>query len=384
MQIKKKSSMQFETYPFEKLDKLLADVVPNPEFEPLTLTIGEPQFETPKPICDALCRHAQLLKKYPKTAGETLLKEAIRRFVSERFDVTLQANELLSTFGTREVLFNFPQFYLADLAEPMMAYTNPFYQIYEGAAIASKSKVLHLNLLEANGFLPEIDETALAACDLVILNFPNNPTASVMPSAMMERWVELALKYDFVLLNDECYSEIYTDAPPPSLLQASVRAGNTAFKNMLVVNSISKRSSAPGLRSGFIAGDATILQGYARYRTYVGCAVPLPLQMAAAWAWDDEAHVENFRRQYRENFKIAREILGAAIPDATFYLWLKVGDEAEFTRKLYARHNVKVLPGSFLGREGIGRGYVRIALVESQEKTREAMQRIKSCLEVHA
>ncbi|BBG65225.1 N-succinyl-L,L-diaminopimelate aminotransferase alternative [Hydrogenimonas sp.] len=373
--------MQFETYPFEKLTMLLEGITPAAGYEPVTLTIGEPQFDTPEFITEALCRNGALLKKYPKTAGEPELREAMRGFVKRRFHVDLDDSQIIPTFGTRELLFNFPQFLLADIKRPMMAYTNPFYQIYEGAAVASGAKVLHLNLLKENGFLPRMDEAELAGCNLVILNFPNNPTASVMDIGTMAEWVKLAIEYDFVLLNDECYSEIYTHTPPPSILQASIEADNPTFRNVLAINSVSKRSSAPGLRSGFIAGDDTILKRYMRYRTYVGCASPLPLQAAAAAAWSDEEHVMGFRAKYRGNFELAREILGIEVPEATFYIWLEVGDELEFTKRLYERYNVKVLPGSFLGREGVGQGYVRIALVEEASRTVDALKRIKECME---
>jgi aspartate/methionine/tyrosine aminotransferase len=371
--------MRFEKYPFEKLNDLLAPIEPNSAFMPLTLTIGEPQFPTPRFIQKKLCESAPLLAKYPKTAGEAELKEAVLSFVKRRFGVELEAKELVLTFGTREALFNFPQFLLASKQAPVMAFTNPFYQIYEGAAIASGAKILYLNLTKENGFKPQIDDR-LKACDLVIINSPNNPTASVMSKEELQEWVKAALEYDFVLLNDECYSEIYTATPPASLLEASVAVGNEEFKNVLVVNSISKRSNAPGLRSGFIAGDASILQEYQRYRTYVGCAAPLPLQFAAAAAWSDEAHVVENRDRYRKNFKIAHEILNVAIPQATFYLWLEVGDDLEFTKKAYEEYNIKVLPGTFLGREGAGRGFVRIALVYDEAKTKEACMRLKEVM----
>ena len=372
--------MQFEKYPFEKLNELLASITPNEDFKPLTLTIGEPQFAAPQFIQDALCEAAPLLNKYPKTAGEAELKEAVRGFVQRRYDIELDDEELVLSFGTREVLFNFPQFLLFDRPDPVMAFTNPFYQIYEGAAIASRAKILYFHLTEENGFKPQIDER-LKDADLVIINSPNNPTASVMSLDELGAWVEAALEYDFVLLNDECYSEIYIGSPPPSLLQASIAAGNEEFRNILVVNSISKRSSAPGLRSGFIAGDKRILRDYQRYRTYVGCAAPLPLQRAATKAWEDEVHVVQNRDRYRENFKIAREILGVTPPEATFYLWLKVGDDITFTEYLYSTYNIKVLPGSFLGREDAGKGYVRIALVYDEHKTKEALQRIAKALQ---
>lgn len=378
--------MHFEPYPFEKLTALLEGITPNPAYSPIALTIGEPQFETPAFIQKSLAKHSEELRRYPKTAGENYLNESMRGFVESRFGVKLKANELISTFGTREVLFNFPQFYLFDKQNPVMAYTNPFYQIYEGSAIASRARVIHLNLTEQNHFKPVIDETELAACDLVILNFPNNPTASVLTLQELGEWVKLALKHDFLLINDECYSEIYTDQKVPSLLEASVYVGNTSFKNVLVINSISKRSSAPGLRSGFIAGDGSILKGYAQYRTYVGCASPLPLQAAAAMAWADEVHVECARKVYAQNFKAAQEILGIETSDATFYVWLKVGDALEFTKRLYRDYNVKVLPGEFLARENgsgenPGIGYIRIALVEETVRTIQALNRLKEALQ---
>ncbi len=378
--------MQFEPYPFEKLNTLLADITPNAALEPILLTIGEPQFETPDFIQSALKESAPLLRKYPKTAGEEYLREAMINFVKTRFGVGLKDDELVTSFGTREVLFNFPQYYLFDKKEPQIAFTNPFYQIYEGAAIASRAKMHFLNLTEANGYKPEMDEALLKECDLVILNFPNNPTASCLSIEELGEWVKLALKYDFLLLNDECYSEIYTEKPVPSLLEASKHVGNDDFKNVLVINSISKRSSAPGLRSGFIAGDAAVLNGYKEYRTYIGAASPLPLQVAAAAAWNDEEHVAASRKIYKRNFELAREILGTEIPDATFYIWLKVDDAVAMTKKLYEEYNLKVLPGEYLARtdlngENPGRGYLRIALVENETNTKEALLRLKQAID---
>jgi len=377
--------MNFEPYPFEKLNALLQNIIPNSNYTPSVLTIGEPQFETPDFIQDELKKSTNLLKKYPKTSGEPTLREAQRDFFHKRFNISLSDGQIIPTFGTREVLFNFPQFLLFDTDEPTIAFTNPFYQIYEGAAIASRAKTIYLNLDEKNNFKPIINEDKLSACDLVILNFPNNPTSSVLTLDELGIWVKLALKHNFVLLNDECYSEIYTNKPIPSLLEASWHVGNKDFKNILVINSISKRSSAPGLRNGFIAGDENILREYMKYRTYVGCASPLPLQSAAAKAWLDEKHVEISREIYRNNFKIAKEILDVEIPDATFYIWLKVDHAIEFTKKLYKEYNVKVLPGEFLAREdknkqNPGKDFIRIALVENEEKTKDALSRIKECL----
>ena len=375
--------MNFEKYPFERLTELLQDIIPNEKYELSALTIGEPKFETPQFIQDKLKETSSLLKKYPSTIGEPFLRESMINFVKTRFNVSLQMNQIIPSFGTREVLFNFPQFVLFDKKNPVIAFTNPFYQIYEGAAIAARAEVIHIDLTKENNFKANLSDEDLKRCDLVIINFPNNPTSASMSIEELGSWVEKALKYDFILVNDECYSEIYFDekTKPASLLEASLLVGNESFKNILVMNSISKRSSAPGLRSGFIAGDEQILKEYLQYRTYVGCASPVPLQEAAAVAWNDQEHVAGFRKIYKKNFEIANEILGTPIPDATFYIWLEVEDELEFTRNLYKEKNVKVLPGSFLGRNGLGKGYIRIALVENEIKTRDVLTRLKDFID---
>ena len=374
-------SFNFEPYPFEKLRSLLADVTPSPDYSPIVLTVGEPKFDTPKLITETLCKEAAGLRYYPKSAGEPELNDAMRGFVARRFGVELESCELIPTLGTREVLFNFPQFLLFGKENPVMAYTNPFYQIYEGAAIASRARVITLDLTEENGFLPEKDPEVLKQCDLVILNYPNNPTGAVMSLEEMTEWVKLAQEYDFVLVNDECYSEIYLDTPPHGILEAAKKAGVHDFHNIICVNSISKRSSAPGLRSGFIAGDRTILDGYGKYRTYVGAAPGLPLQKAAAAAWSDEAHAASFRQMYRANARLASEILDYPAIDATFYVWLKVDDDEAAARKLLSEFNITVLPGSYLGRGGAGKGYIRIALVENEATMREALLRLKKFMD---
>ena len=375
--------MNFEKYPFERLNELLADITPNENYELSALTIGEPKFETPDFIQKTLQENTSLLQKYPASAGLPELKMAMINFVQKRFNVELEMNEIIPTFGTREVLFNFPQYVLFDKKSPVIAFTNPFYQIYEGAATASRAEVIHINLTKENNFKASLSDEELKICDLVILNYPNNPTSAEMTKEELGLWVKKALEFDFILVNDECYSEIYfnEEEKPVSLLEASLEVGNSEFKNVLVMNSISKRSSAPGLRSGFIAGDKTILDGYMKYRTYVGCASPVPLQKAATVAWNDESHVEGFRKIYRKNFELAYEILGAKPPKATFYIWLEVKDELKFTRDLFEQKNIKVLPGSFLGREGIGKGYVRIALVENEKKTEEVLKRLKDFID---
>ena len=371
--------MNFEKYPFERLTELLQDIIPNEKYELSALTIGEPKFETPQFIQDKLKETSSLLKKYPSTIGEPFLRESMINFVKTRFNVSLQMNQIIPSFGTREVLFNFPQFALFNKKNPVIAFTNPFYQIYEGAAIAARAEVIHIDLTKENNFKASLSDEDLKRCDLVIINFPNNPTSGSMSKDELGLWVKKALEFDFILVNDECYSEIYFDeaTKPASLLEASISVGNDTFKNVLVMNSISKRSSAPGLRSGFIAGDESILKDYLQYRTYVGCASPVPLQAAAAVAWNDQEHVAGFRKIYKKNFEIAQELLGTSIPEASFYIWLEVDDELEFTRNLYKEKNIKVLPGSYLGRNGLGKGYVRIALVENEEKTRDVLTRLK-------
>jgi N-succinyldiaminopimelate aminotransferase len=377
--------MIFEKYPFEKLNILLQNVTPNEKYKQSSLTIGEPQFQTPKFIQNELKNETALLNKYPKSAGEDYLKEAMISFNKKRFNLDLQKDEIIPVFGTREVLFNFPQFALFDKQNPIMAFTNPFYQIYEGAATACKAKTIHLDLLKENDFLPQISNEELQTCDLVILNYPNNPTSATINKSELEKWVKKSLEYNFILINDECYSELYFDEndKPISILEACISVGNNSFKNCIALNSISKRSSAPGLRSGFIAGDKTILKEYMKYRTYVGCASPVPLQKASAIAWNDENHVEEFRKIYKKNFDIAKEVLGIKIPKATFYIWLEVQDELKFTKELYAEQNIKVLPGSYLGRNGIGKDYVRIALVENNEKTRDVLTRLKNFMKTY-
>ncbi|AGR76560.1 succinyldiaminopimelate transaminase [Aliarcobacter butzleri] len=375
--------MNFEKYPFEKLNELLKDIVPNEKYELSVLTIGEPKFETPQFIQDKLKETSSFLRKYPSTIGEPFLRESMINFVKNRFNVSLKMSQIIPTFGTREVLFNFPQFALFDKKNPVIAFTNPFYQIYEGAAIASRAEVIHINLTKENNFKANLSDEELKRCDLVILNFPNNPTSASMDIDELGIWVKKALEFDFILVNDECYSEIYFEenTKPASLLEASIKVGNSEFKNVLVMNSISKRSSAPGLRSGFIAGDETILKDYLQYRTYIGCASPVPLQEAAAVAWNDQNHVAEFRKIYKRNFEIAQEILGIPTPEATFYIWLEVENDLEFTKNLYKEKNIKVLPGSFLGRGGLGKEYVRIALVENEEKTKESLKRLKDFID---
>ncbi|PAF41894.1 succinyldiaminopimelate transaminase [Helicobacter sp. 11S02596-1] len=374
--------MNFQPYPFEKLKQLIAPITP--QKQGLTLTIGEPQFPTPRPIVETLIKHADELRYYPKSAGEDYLKNAQLDFVQKRFNITLKPTQIIPTLGTREVLFNFPQFLLFDVPAPIIAHPNPFYQIYEGASIACRAKTIYMNLKTTNDFKPILTHEEKSQAHLVILNSPNNPTGATLSITELKQWVKDALRYDFVLLNDECYSEIYQNNPPASILQASYEVGNKDFKNILAINSISKRSSAPGLRSGFIAGDEGILKAYGQYRSYLGCAIPNPLQRASAQAWGDFATSEAIRKKYAKNLQIAKEIFPHAhIPPYAFYLWFEVKNDTDFTQKLYEKEGILVLPGSFLGREGMGKGYVRIALVYEGDILEGALKTIASFLKTY-
>lgn len=378
----------FEQYPFEKLSTLLNSITPPQEKSPITLTIGEPQFDTPKNILDELTCNVALLNKYPKSGGEDFLKDSQLFFIANRYNLTLDKAQIIPTFGTREVLFNFPQFYLYGVSNPTIAYPNPFYQIYEGAAIASRAKSVLMELNSANGFKPTLTKEQLKEVDLVILNSPNNPTGAILSLQELQDWVQKAIEYDFVIISDECYSEIYADCKPASILEASYQCGNKNFNNILAINSISKRSSAPGLRSGFIAGDSEILQGYGLYRTYVGCAIPLPLQKASALAWRDFDNPAHSRAIYAKNLEIAQAMFPHIdVSPYTFYVWLRVsedsqilGDDVSFAQFVYQTQNLKVLPGSFLGRQGAGAGFVRLALVYESAVIKEALERVKIAL----
>lgn len=351
----------------------MQNIQPN-ALKPIDLSIGEPQFDTPLPIQKALQDSTHLLKKYPSSKGQDSLKQAQLDFIAKRFGIHL--NEIIPTLGTREVLFNFPHFFLSDISNAHIAYPNPFYQVYEGGAIGAKAKVILMNLEKSNGFKPHLTTQERQKVNLVILNSPNNPTGSILNLEELISWVKMALEYNFVILSDECYSEIYVKDPPPSILEASIKAGNPSFKNILALNSISKRSCAPGLRSGFLAGDQEILKAYALYRSYIGCAIPLPLQEASKVAWSLSS--EETRLLYAQNLKIAIETFpDASISPYSFYIWLEVGDELGFTQMLYKNYAIKVLPGSFLGRGGAGIGFVRIALVYPPQIIKNALQNIQ-------
>ncbi|MGZ8200668.1 MAG: succinyldiaminopimelate transaminase [Methylosarcina sp.] len=390
-----------QPYPFEKLAQLKRDIGAPADKQPIVLSIGEPAHATPHVIQEALLTHLHGLSNYPTTKGLPELRQAIGDWLTNRFrlptDLIDAESQILPVSGTREALFSFAQCVIDPSSReerPVVIMPNPFYQIYEGAALLAGAEPYFLNTLEANSYLPDFDsvpEDIWRRCQLIYICSPGNPSGAVMPSASHETLLRLAERYDFVIASDECYSELYDDEsnPPPGLLETAYRLGNTAFEHCVVFHSLSKRSNAPGLRSGFVAGDAGILNKYLMYRTYHGCAMPVPTQQASIQAWRDEHHVKENRRLYREKFTAFIDILGDVCsvrkPPAGFYVWLKTPiSEIEFTRRLYARENVTVLPGSFLSREfqdiNPGVNHVRIALVAPLYECIEAAQRIKNFL----
>ncbi|WP_104761536.1 succinyldiaminopimelate transaminase [Helicobacter cetorum] len=375
--------MTFEPYPFERLRALFKDITPLKKG--LDLGIGEPRFETPKFIQDTLKEHANSLNIYPKSAFEESLRMAQRSFFKRRFNIELKENELVSTLGSREVLFNFPSFVLFNHKNPTIAYPNPFYQIYEGASKFIKAKSILMPLTKENNFTPSLNEKELEEVNLVILNSPNNPTGRTLSLEELVVWVKLALKYDFILINDECYSEIYEDVPPPSLLEACMLANNKEFKNVLIIHSLSKRSSAPGLRSGFIAGDSHILEKYKAFRTYLGYTSANAIQKASEVAWLDEEHAKIFRNIYANNLKLARKIFkDTLIYPNSFYVYLAVKNGESFAKMLYQNEGITTLPALYLGRNNIGINYVRLALVYDTPLLEKPLEIIETYRENHA
>jgi N-succinyldiaminopimelate aminotransferase len=387
---------QLHPYPFEKLAQLKQGITPPTDKAHIALSIGEPKHSTPALITDALLANMATLGNYPTTKGLPELKTTISAWVTKRFQLANGSlnpdTQVLPVNGTREALFAFAQCIIDATDKPQVVMPNPFYQIYEGAALLAGAEPYYLNTLAENQYLP--DFTAVPAevwqrCQLLYICSPGNPTGAVIDQATHKQLIELALQYDFVIASDECYSEIYADEskPPQGLLQSAYAMGNTRFKNCVIFHSLSKRSNAPGLRSGFVAGDADILQKFLQYRTYHGCAMPVPTQHASIAAWKDEAHVQENRAFYREKFAAVTKILAEACtlsrPPASFYLWLQTEiDDTEFAQKLFAQENITVLPGSFLSREvgGInpGKNHVRMALVAPLQECVEAAQRIKN------
>lgn len=386
-------------YPFEKLSQLKYGLNPPEGLKPIALSIGEPKHPTPAFIRDAMVRHLDGLTQYPATQGIPELRATIASWLQRRFDLPESAinphTHVLPCHGTREALFAFAQAVIDPSRQPRVLMPNPFYQIYEGAALLAGAEPHFLNTTHTTGFLPDFDgvpDSVWQQCQLLYICSPGNPTGAILPKELLTQLIELADRFDFIIASDECYSELYRDEtmPPPGLLQAAYAMGNTEFKRCVVFHSLSKRSNAPGLRSGFIAGDATILKRFLQYRTYHGCALSIPVQQASMAAWQDEEHVKQNRALYRAKFTAVEDILGEVMrlntPSAGFYLWPETpGDDQSFTRELFAATHVTVLPGSFLSREAAshnpGKGHVRMALVATLDECVEAAYRIRNFIQ---
>lgn len=387
---------RLQPYPFEKLKNLKQQVKPNPELSPLSLSIGEPKHPTPQIILDALRENLPQIASYPGTKGIQALREAIASWLTSRFKLP-EVNpdtQVLPVTGTREALFAITQCLIDRKPNAKVLMPNPFYQIYEGAAFLAGASPVYLHCVEENGFIPDldaIDEQTWLDCQLFFMCTPGNPTGALTPASEIKKLIQLAEKYDFIIVSDECYSEIYLDEanPPLGLLEVAAESGNTDYKRCIVMHSLSKRSNAPGLRSGFVAGDAEILKAFLLFRTYHGCAMPPHTQSTSVVAWQDETHVEENRRLYREKFAAVLEILSPVMdipePQASFYLWPKTPiDDVTFTRDIFEQQHLNVVPGSYLSREvnGInpGANRIRLALVAEPKQCIEAAQRIKHFL----
>jgi N-succinyldiaminopimelate aminotransferase len=382
---------RLQPYPFERLRQLFAGVTPNPAFRPISLGIGEPKHATPQFIKDALCGALDGLSNYPLTAGEPHLRDAFRRWLQTRYGLAVDANtQMLPVNGSREALFAFAQ----TVVDPsgghaVVVCPNPFYQIYEGAALLAGADPFYAPSDSARNFAVEWDRVPAEIwlrTQLLYVCSPGNPTGAVMPLSEWKKLFALSDRHGFVIASDECYSEIYFgDEPPLGGMQAAALLGRADFRNLVSFTSLSKRSNVPGMRSGFVAGDAALIKKFLLYRTYHGSAMSPVVQKASIAAWSDEQHVAENRALYRRKFTEVTPLLAAVLdvrlPDAGFYLWAGVpGSDTEFARDLLAQYNVTVLPGSFLARaDGAanpGAGRIRMALVADTAECVEAAQRI--------
>jgi N-succinyldiaminopimelate aminotransferase len=390
---------KLQPYPFEKLSELKQGITPPGDKPHIALSIGEPKHPTPHFIAESLIAHLHGLANYPATKGLPELRRTIADWLSRRFSLPVESvdpeRHVLPCNGTREALFSFAQCIIDASRQPLVMMPNPFYQIYEGATLLAGAEPYFLNTTRETGYLPDFESVPAKAwerCQLVYICSPSNPSGAVIDTETHRKLINLSERYGFIIASDECYSELYTDesAPPPGLLQSAHAMGNTEFKRCIVFHSLSKRSNAPGLRSGFVAGDAEVIKHYQLYRTYHGCALSLPVQHASIKAWQDEKHVVENRAAYRRKFSAVYEILqdhlDLSLPPAGFYLWPDTHyDDRQFVRDLYAQQNLTVLPGSFLSREahGVnpGKNHVRMALVAPLEECVEAAHRIREFIQ---
>jgi len=387
-------------YPFERLGRLKAGVVAPAGVAHIAMSIGEPKHAPPAFVVQALQDNLGRLDSYPVTAGLPETRAACAAWLERRFKLPgrIAADTMvLPVNGTREALFSFVQAVVGanGAAKPVVAMPNPFYQIYEGAALLAGAEPVFLDATPGNRFQPDLDAVPAKVwdrCEVLFLCSPGNPTGAVLSLEYLREALALAERHDFVIASDECYAELYRDelAPPPSLLQAALASGHDRFERCMVFHSLSKRSSVPGLRSGFVAGDPALIKPYLLYRTYHGCAMPIPTQLASIAAWNDDAHAAANRALYREKFArvvpILQPLLDVVEPDGAFYLWPDVQrDDEAFTRELFATKHLTILPGSYLARDSRGanpgRGRVRISLVASVDECVIAAHRIRSFLE---
>jgi len=390
---------QLQPYPFEKIRNLLNGVAPPAGSAAISFAMGEPKHPPPPFVVDVLRDNLTKLGLYPATKGSDGLRETICQWLSRRFGIPESLfnpdRHVLPVNGTREALFAFAQAVVDGSRDALVVSPNPFYQIYEGATLLAGATPYYLDTIEENAFTPDFDavpEDVWRRCQLVYLCSPGNPTGAVVSIDKLQQLIRLADRYDFIIASDECYSEIYPheNQPPPGLLEACVAMGYTDFARCVVFHSLSKRSNLPGLRSGFVAGDAEILEKFLLYRTYHGCAMSLPVQEASAAAWQDEGHVRENRRLYREKFAVVLDILSPVMdvrpPDASFYLWATtpIADDL-FTRELYRKAHLQVVPGSYLARTtnrgNPGSNRIRMALVASVEECREGAWRLRTFIE---
>lgn len=388
-------------YPFERLARLKAGVVPPAGLAHIAMSIGEPKHAPPAFVVQALQDNLGRLDSYPATVGLPETRAACAAWLERRFKLPGRIapdTMVLPVNGTREALFSFVQAVISAAAgavQPAVAMPNPFYQIYEGAALLAGAEPVFLDTTAGNRFQPNLDSIPTDVwerCQVLFLCSPGNPTGAVLSLEFLREALALAERHDFVIASDECYAELYRDdhSPPASLLQAAIASGHSSFERCVVFHSLSKRSSVPGLRSGFVAGDPAILKRYLLYRTYHGCAMPIPTQLASIAAWNDDAHAASNRALYREKFSrvlpILQPVLDVVEPDGGFYLWPDVQrDDETFSRELFAAQNLTILPGSYLARDSRGanpgKRRVRISLVAAVDECVAAAHRIRSFLE---
>ncbi len=381
-------------YPFEKLAKLKAGISTPEHLRPISLGIGEPKHPSPEFVKQVIADNLDKLANYPTTKGTDELRTTIAEWATRRFQLEAgslsAADNIVPVNGTREGIFSLVQSVVAGSDSATVVSPNPFYQVYEGAAFLAGATPVYLPCDGSNGFIPDfgaVPDSVWQDCQILFLCSPGNPSGAVMPRETLVQVIELADKHDFIVASDECYSELYPDEnqPPEGLLQTCAAIGRNDFARCIVFHSLSKRSNLPGLRSGFVAGDASVLKGFLKYRTYHGCAMPIHNQLASIAAWQDEAHVVENRTAYRAKFEavvpILREVMDVEFPDAGFYLWpVTPMDDETFARELSAQQNVHVLPGRYLSRtvdgHNPGENRARMALVASLEECVEAARRI--------